>query len=164
MQTRKEPYGVVGLITPWNYPLLMSLWKVGPSLAAGNCVILKPSELTPLTNIFLGSLVIKAGFPPGVVNILVGYGTVVGRYISKHPKIPKISFTGSTRVGREIMQNSGESNLKKVGLELGGKSPVIVFKDCILDVAVAEVWQAGYSNMSQNCVAGTRIYIAEEIF
>lgn len=105
----------------------MSIWKVGPALAAGNCVILKPSELTPLTNIFFGSLVVKAGFPPGVINILIGYGTVVGRCISKHPKIPKISFTGSTLVGREIMKNSGESNLKKVCLELGGKSPVLIF-------------------------------------
>ncbi len=118
------------MISPWNFPFMMAVWKMIPALAAGNCVISKPSEVTPLTLLFLGKLIIEAGFPPGVINIIPGYGQTVGNYLSHHPKIGKISFTGSTGVGRLIMKASAETNLKKVSLELGGKSPILIFADC----------------------------------
>lgn len=142
----------------------MSVWKIAPALATGNCIILKPPEIAPLTNIYFGKLVEQAGFEKGVVNILTGYGVKVGRAISQHMGVNKVSFTGSTRVGREMMKNSGDSNLKKIALELGGKSPIIVLQDADLEKAAIEIWSACFYNQSQNCVAATRIYVHEEVY
>lgn len=144
---RKEAFPVVGLISPWNYPLLMADWKFAPALAAGCCIVLKPSEVTPLTCIKLGSLLKEAGFPKGVFNIVPGYGHIVGEYMSRHHKVSKISFTGSNTVGRLILKASAESNLKKVHLELGGKSPVIVCKDCCIEKTIEKVWEGVMGNM-----------------
>jgi aldehyde dehydrogenase (NAD+) len=127
--TRHEPVGVVGQITPWNFPLLMYGMKLGPALAMGNTVVLKPAEQTPLTALRIGELLMEAGYPPGVVNILPGYGTTAGAAIANHPDIDKVAFTGSTEVGHLIMEAAGRTNLKRVSLELGGKSPNIVFAD-----------------------------------
>ncbi|KAF8874188.1 Aldehyde/histidinol dehydrogenase [Infundibulicybe gibba] len=135
--TRHEPLGVVGQIIPWKgFPLLMLTWKVGPTLATGNAIVLKPSEFTPLTAIRMCGLIQEAGFPPGVVNIITGYGHTVGAAISSHMKIEKVAFTGSTLVGRKIMEAATKSNLKDVTLELGGKSPNIIYDDADLDQAV----------------------------
>ncbi|KAG5645864.1 hypothetical protein DXG03_005206 [Asterophora parasitica] len=134
--TRHEPYGVVGQIIPWNFPMGMLSWKIGPALATGNTVVLKPSEVTPLTALRLADLVNEAGFPPGVLNIVNGYGHTVGQAIAEHPSIEKVAFTGSTLTGRKILKASAETNLKVVTLELGGKSPTIIFDDADLDQAV----------------------------
>ncbi|KAK1223893.1 hypothetical protein PQX77_013227 [Marasmius sp. AFHP31] len=155
--TRHEPYGVVGQIIPWNFPLLMFTWKIGPAVATGNCVVIKPSEMTPLTALKMGSLIQEAGFPPGVINIVNGYGHTVGAALSAHPEIRKIAFTGSTLVGRKIQEASAKSNLKVVTLELGGKSPNIIFDD-------ADFEQAINSNMGQVCTAGSRIFVQEGIY
>ncbi|KAJ7602882.1 aldehyde dehydrogenase [Roridomyces roridus] len=162
--TRHEPYGVCGQIIPWNFPLLMMSWKVGPALATGNCIILKPSEMTPLSALKFAELVVEAGFPPGVVNIINGYGPVVGQAIAEHPDIAKVAFTGSTLVGRKVMEASAKSNLKVVTLELGGKSPTIVFDDSDLDQALKWTMQAMYANMGQSCVAGSRVFVHEGIY
>jgi aldehyde dehydrogenase (NAD+) len=146
--TRKEPIGVVALISPWNFPFMMMIWKMMPALAAGNCVISKPSEITPLSLLFFGQLVKEAGFPPGVINIIPGYGHTVGNYLSHHHSIGKISFTGSTPVGRLVMKASADTNLKKVSLELGGKSPIIVFSDAEMNKAVEEVYLGAFFNSS----------------
>jgi len=138
MTTRKEAIGVCALISPWNYPLLMMIWKVGPALAAGNCIICKCSEVTPLSSLYFGSLCVEAGFPPGVVSVLPGYGPVIGEALTRHPDIQKVSFTGSSFVGKKVLNASSESNLKKVTLELGGKSPIIVFDDCDFEKTVEE--------------------------
>ncbi|KAK8781926.1 hypothetical protein V5799_016733 [Amblyomma americanum] len=127
--TRREPIGVVGQIIPWNGPIVMVAAKLGPALAMGNTVVLKPAEQTPLTALLVASYVVEAGFPPGVVNIVPGYGKTAGSAVASHPDINKVAFTGSTQVGRLILQASGTSNLKKVSLELGGKSPLIIFPD-----------------------------------
>lgn len=127
--TRKEPIGVVGQIIAWNYPLLIFVVKVGPALAAGCTIVIKPAEQTPLTALYMGSLIKEAGFPPGVINIISGFGTTAGAAISTHPEIRKVAFTGSTEVGKLIMEAAAKSNLKKVSLELGGKSPLVVFDD-----------------------------------
>lgn len=127
--TRKEPIGVVGQIIPWNYPILMISWKFGPALAAGCTIVLKPAEQTPLTALYIGSLVKEAGFPSGVVNIITGYGPTAGAAISSHPEIRKVAFTGSTEVGKLVMEAAAKSNLKNVSLELGGKSPLVIFDD-----------------------------------
>lgn len=134
--TRHEPIGVVGQIIPWNFPLLMMAWKIGPALATGNTIVLKPSEFTPLAALRMIPLIEKAGFPPGVVNIVNGLGSVAGQAIAEHPEIEKVAFTGSTLVGRKIMETASKSNLKKVTLELGGKSPNIIFDDADLEQAV----------------------------
>ncbi|KAF8195310.1 aldehyde dehydrogenase [Mycena galopus ATCC 62051] len=162
--TRHEPYGVVGQIIPWNYPMVMLAWKVGPALATGNCIILKPSEMTPLSALKWAELVAEAGFPPGVVNVVNGYGATVGTAISEHMHISKVAFTGSTLVGRKILEASSRTNLKDVTLELGGKSPTIIFDDCNLDQTLKWASIAAYANMGQSCVAGTRIFVQEGIY
>jgi acyl-CoA reductase-like NAD-dependent aldehyde dehydrogenase len=155
---------VVGLISPWNFPLLMAVWKIAPAVAAGNCVVLKPSEITPLTQLFLGQLIVEAGFPPGVINIIPGYGDQAGDAISHHPRIGKVSFTGSTRVGRLIQQASSNTNLKKVSLELGGKSPVLIFADANLDKSLEEVFLGAFWNSGQCCNCGSRIFVQDTIY
>jgi aldehyde dehydrogenase (NAD+) len=162
--TLHEPIGAVGCIIPWNFPLLMLAWKLGPSLAVGCTVVLKPSELTPLTALRLCSLINEAGFPPGVVNIVTGYGNTVGAAIAEHPHLEKVAFTGSTLVGRSIMKAAASSNLKKVTLELGGKSPNIIFDDADLDQAVK--WSAFgiFFNHGQCCCAGSRVYVQAGIY
>ncbi|TRM69553.1 aldehyde dehydrogenase domain-containing protein [Schizophyllum amplum] len=162
--TRHEPIGVVGQIIPWNFPLLMMAWKIGPALATGNTIVLKPSEFTPLTALRMGSLIREAGFPPGVVNILVGYGSTVGAAIAAHMDIHKIAFTGSTLVGRKIMETAAKTNLKTVTLELGGKSPNIIFDDADIDQAVNWAAHGIFWNQGQACSAGSRIYIQEGVY
>lgn len=127
--TRKEPIGVVGQIIPWNYPLLMLAWKFGPALVTGNTIVLKPAEQTPLTALYVAALCKEAGFPPGVVNVIPGYGPTAGAAISEHPDVRKVAFTGSVPVGQIIAQAAARTNLKKVSLELGGKSPLVIFND-----------------------------------
>jgi aldehyde dehydrogenase (NAD+) len=162
--TRHEPIGVVGQIIPWNFPLLMMAWKLGPALACGNTIVLKPSEFTPLTAIRMCHLINEAGFPPGVVNVLTGYGGTVGNAISSHMKIEKVAFTGSTLVGRKIMEAAAKSNLKNVTLELGGKSPNIIFDDADLEQAVNWAAFGIFWNHGQTCCAGSRIYVQEGIY
>ncbi|GAM21005.1 hypothetical protein SAMD00019534_041800 [Acytostelium subglobosum LB1] len=162
--TRHEPVGVAGLITPWNYPFMIMCWKLGPALAAGCTVVAKQSEVTPLSSLALCDLMIQAGFPPGVFNLISGQGHSVGAAISSHAGIDKISFTGSTRVGRIVMEASGHSNLKKVTLELGGKSPNIIFDDADLERAVPGSIDAIYPNMGQCCCAGSRMFVQEGIY
>jgi aldehyde dehydrogenase (NAD+) len=162
--TRQEPLGVCGQIIPWNFPLLMLSWKIGPALATGNCVVLKTAEQTPLSALVFASLVKKAGFPPGVLNIISGFGRVAGAAISSHMDVDKVAFTGSTIVGRTIMKAAASSNLKKVTLELGGKSPNIVFNDADIDQAISWVNWGIYYNHGQCCCAGSRIYVQEGIY
>ncbi|KAI7867728.1 aldehyde dehydrogenase domain-containing protein [Spinellus fusiger] len=162
--TRHEPIGVCGAIIPWNFPILMLAWKIGPALATGNTVVLKTSELTPLSALFVASLIEQAGFPPGVINIITGYGAVAGDAISRHSLVSKIAFTGSTAVGRQIMKAAAESNLKKVTLELGGKSPNIIFDDADLDQAVKWSHLGIFFNQGQVCCAGSRVYVQAGIY
>jgi acyl-CoA reductase-like NAD-dependent aldehyde dehydrogenase len=162
--TRHEPVGVVGAITPWNFPLFLAVGKISPALAAGCTIVLKPAEQTPLTAIYLGSLIKEAGFPPGVVNIVPGYGPTAGATLVNHPDVNKVSFTGSTEVGQYILQGAGKTNLKRVTLELGGKSPNIIFPDADLDQAVEVAHQAVMANMGQICTAGSRTYVHESIY
>ncbi|XP_076323860.1 aldehyde dehydrogenase 1A1-like [Tachypleus tridentatus] len=162
--TRIEPVGVCGMIIPWNFPLLMMTNKLGPSLAAGNTVVLKPAEQTPLTALYAASLIKEAGFPPGVVNIIPGYGPTAGAAISEHPDIDKVSFTGSTEVGKLIQEAAGKSNTKRVTLEMGGKSPLVVFADADLDKAVEVAHFACFVNQGECCCAASRTYIQEEIY
>lgn len=162
--TRLEPVGVVGQIIPWNFPLLMQAWKLAPALATGNTVVLKPAEQTPLTALRVGELILEAGFPAGVVNILPGYGPTAGGAIARHMDIDKVAFTGSTEVGHLIMEASAKSNLKRVTLELGGKSPNIVFADADLDQAVEGSHFALFFNQGQCCCAGSRLYVEEKIY
>lgn len=161
--TVKEPIGVCGQIVPWNYPLLMAVWKLAPALAAGNCVVLKTSEITPVTALYLGSLINEAGFPNGVVNIICGDGPVAGAALTQHPMVDKIAFTGGTVTGKKIMQSAAES-LKKVTLELGGKNPAIVFEDCDWERTLDWTLFAAFANSGQVCSAGSRIYIQEKIY
>jgi acyl-CoA reductase-like NAD-dependent aldehyde dehydrogenase len=160
----RQPVGVVGLIIPWNFPLLMASWKLAPSLACGNTVVFKPAEETPLSALRLGELVIEAGFPPGVVNIVTGPGVPTGSAITNHPDIDKVSFTGSTEVGRKILAASAASNLKRVSLELGGKSPNVIFADANLDAAIKGAHWAGFSSSGQECTAGTRLFVEAPIY
>lgn len=162
--TRHEPIGVCGLIVPWNFPLLIASWKIGPALACGNTIILKPSEVTPLTALRLAELVTEAGFPAGVFNVLPGLGSVAGQAITEHNDIGKVSFTGSTIVGRKIMETAAKTNLKRVTLELGGKSPTIIFDDADLEQAIK--WAAGgiFMHSGQVCAAGSRIFVQEGIY
>ncbi|XP_064609679.1 aldehyde dehydrogenase 1A1-like [Liolophura sinensis] len=162
--TRHEPVGVCGQIIPWNYPMVMLAWKIGPALATGNVVIVKPAEQTPLTALYAAALIKEAGFPPGVVNIVPGYGPTAGAAISSHAGINKVAFTGSTEVGQIIMQAAGATNLKRVTLELGGKSPCVIFADADLDNAVEQAHEACMTNMGQCCVAGTRTFVHEDIY
>jgi aldehyde dehydrogenase (NAD+) len=162
--TRHEPVGVVGQIIPWNFPLLMQAWKLAPALACGNTVILKVAEQTPLSALRVGELIIEAGFPEGVVNILPGYGPTAGGAIARHMDIDKVAFTGSTEVGHLIMKAAAETNLKRVTLELGGKSPNIVFADSDLDEAVEGSHFALFFNQGQCCCAGSRVFVEEKIY
>ena len=159
--TLREPVGVCGQIIPWNFPLLMAAWKLGPALACGNTVILKPAEQTPLSALFLGEILTKAGVPDGVVNIVTGFGPGAGSSIAEHPGIDKVAFTGSTEVGKIILQ-AAAGNLKKVSLELGGKAPNIIFPDADLDQAVPQAMMGVYFNSGQVCCAGTRIFVQRE--
>ncbi|KAJ8118634.1 hypothetical protein OPT61_g448 [Boeremia exigua] len=161
---RKEPIGVCGQIIPWNFPILMWAWKIGPAIAAGNTVVLKTAEQTPLSAYVACTLIQKAGFPPGVINVITGFGKVAGAAMSSHMGIDKIAFTGSTVVGRQIMKAAAGSNLKKVTLELGGKSPNIVFADADIDEALNWVNFGIYYNHGQCCCAGSRIFVQEEIY
>jgi len=162
--TRHEPVGVCGQIIPWNFPLLMQAWKLGPALATGNVVVMKLAEQTPLTGLAVAALVKEAGFPPGVVNIVPGFGPTAGAAISEHMDVDKVAFTGSTEVGHIIQKAAGGSNLKRVTLELGGKSPLIVMNDADLDFAVETAHFALFFNQGQCCCAGSRLMVQEGIY
>ena len=159
----REPVGVVAQIVPWNFPLLMAAWKLAPALAAGCTCILKPAEQTPLTALRLGELILEAGFPPGVVNILTGLGESTGAALVAHPGVDKIAFTGSTPVGK-LINKSATDTVKRVSLELGGKSPVIVLPDADINQVVAGAAQAIFFNSGQVCAAGSRLYAHRKIF
>ena len=161
--TRREPVGVVGAIIPWNFPLLMAAWKIGPALAAGCTVVLKPAEETPLTALRLGELILEAGIPPGVVNIVTGLGETAGAALAAHPGVAKIAFTGSTSVGK-LVQRAAIDNMTRVSLELGGKSPVIVLDDADPAQAAAGAAQAIFFNQGQVCTAGSRLYVQRKLF
>ncbi len=160
--TLREPLGVCGQIIPWNFPLLMAAWKLAPALAAGNTVVLKPAEQTPVNAMELGRLIQEAGFPDGVVNIVPGYGETAGAALASHPGIDKVAFTGSTEVGK-LIAHAAADNLTKVSLELGGKAPNIVFADADLEQAVNGAMMGIFFNQGQVCCAGSRIFLAEEI-
>ncbi|KAI9809786.1 MAG: Aldehyde dehydrogenase [Sarcosagium campestre] len=162
--TRQEPIGVCAQIIPWNFPLLMWAWKIGPAIACGNTVVLKTAEQTPLSGLFAASLIKEAGFPPGVINIISGFGKTAGAALSAHMDVDKVAFTGSTLVGRQIMKAAADSNLKKVTLELGGKSPNIVFDDADIDNAISWVNFGIFFNHGQCCCAGSRVYVQEGIY
>jgi len=162
--TRHEPVGVVGQIIPWNFPLLMQAWKLGPALATGNTVVMKPAEQTPLTALRVGELILEAGFPEGVVNLLPGYGPTAGAAIANHMDVDKVAFTGSTEVGHLIMEASAKSNLKRVTLELGGKSPNVVFADADMDQAIEGAHFALFFNQGQCCCAGSRLFVEDKCY
>ena len=156
--TFREPLGVVGLITPWNFPIAIASWKLGPALAAGNTVVLKPAELTPLTAVELERIVVEAGVPEGVLNVVVGKGGVVGERLVEHPDVAKVAFTGSTEVGRRIAARAAET-IKRVTLELGGKSANVIFADADLERAAAAAPMAVFGNAGQDCCARSRILV-----
>ena len=160
--TLREPLGVVGAIIPWNFPMIMVGWKCAPALAAGNCVVLKPAELTPLTAIRIGELALEAGLPPGVLNVLPGKGSVAGEAMVRHPGVDKITFTGSTEVGKHIMK-TGADTVKKVTLELGGKSPNIVFADADLEAAVRGATTGIFYGKGEVCAAGSRLLVESSV-
>lgn len=162
--TFHEPVGVVGQIIPWNFPLMMLAWKLAPALACGCTCVLKPSDKTPLSALRVGELFIEAGFPKGVVNIITGHGSEIGKVLALNPDVDKVAFTGSTDVGKKIMKYSAKSNLKKVTLELGGKSPNIVLDDCDFDKTVTTSVEACYMNAGQCCCAGTRLLVQDTIY
>jgi acyl-CoA reductase-like NAD-dependent aldehyde dehydrogenase len=161
--TFRDPLGVVGLIVPWNFPLLITSWKVAPALACGNTIVLKPAELTPLTALRLQELALQAGVPEGVFNVVVGKGSVIGSHMVKHPDIAKIAFTGSTEVGKQIMRDAA-GTLKRLTLELGGKSPNIVFADADLEKAAASSPLAVYGNTGQDCCARSRVLVQKQVY
>jgi phenylacetaldehyde dehydrogenase len=161
--TLREPVGVVGQIIPWNFPLLMAAWKVAPALATGCCVVLKPAEQTPLTALLLGELIQEAGIPDGVVNVVPGYGETAGAALSAHNDVDKVAFTGSTEVGKLILK-AAAGNLKKVSLELGGKSPNVVFRDADIEQTIPGAAMAIFFNHGQCCCAGSRLYVEEKQF
>ena len=161
--TFREPLGVVGLIVPWNFPIAISSWKLGPALATGNTVVLKPAELTPLTALRLAELALEAGIPEGVLNVVAGPGSVVGRRLVEHPDVAKIGFTGSTEVGREVMKSAAET-IKRVTLELGGKSANVVFADADLEAAAAGAPYAVFGNAGQDCCARSRILVERSAY
>lgn len=162
--TRHEPVGVCGQIIPWNFPLLMQAWKLAPALATGNTVVMKTAEQTPLTALYVARLVQEAGFPPGVVNILSGYGPTAGAAIAGHPDVDKVAFTGSTEIGQIVAQSAAKSNLKRVTLELGGKSPNVVMADADMEHAVETSHFGLFFNQGQCCCAGTRIFVEEPAY
>ncbi|KAK4319328.1 hypothetical protein Pmani_009720 [Petrolisthes manimaculis] len=161
--TKKEPIGVCGLVTPWNYPLMMLSWKMAACLAAGNTVVIKPAQVSPLTALKFAELSAHAGIPPGVINVLPGTGSVCGQAIADHPDVRKLGFTGSTEIGKVIMKSCAMSNLKKASLELGGKSPFIIFSDCDLDKAVRMGMSSVFFNKGENCIAAGRLFVEEAI-
>jgi betaine-aldehyde dehydrogenase len=161
--TFREPLGVVGLIVPWNFPIAISSWKLGPALACGNTVVLKPAELTPLTALRLGELALEAGLPEGVLNVVAGPGSVVGRRLVEHPDVAKIGFTGSTEVGRDVMAGAAQT-IKRVTLELGGKSANVVFADANLERAAASAPYAVFGNAGQDCCARSRILVERSVY
>ena len=161
--TFREPLGVVGLIVPWNFPLNISAWKLGPALACGNTVVLKPAELTPLSALRLAELALEAGIPEGVINVLVGKGRVVGQRLVEHPDVAKIGFTGSTEVGRGVMKGAADT-IKRVTLELGGKSANVVFADADLEKAAAAAPYAVFDNAGQDCCARSRILVERSVY
>src|ERR1700723_1842899 len=161
--TMREPVGVVGQIIPWNFPLLMACWKIAPALAAGCTVVLKAAEQTPMTALRVAELIQEAGFPPGVVNVLTGFGETAGAALAAHPDVDKVAFTGSTEVGKLIV-HAAAGNLKKVSLELGGKSPNVVFKDADLETAIPGAASAIFFNHGQCCCAGSRLYVEKSVY
>jgi phenylacetaldehyde dehydrogenase len=161
--TVREPIGVVGQIIPWNFPLLMAAWKLGPALATGNTIVLKPAEQTPLSALLLGELITEAGFPDGVVNIVTCFGETAGAALAAHPDVDKIAFTGSTEVGKLIV-HAAAGNLKKVTLELGGKSPNVILKDADLATAIPGAASAIFFNQGQCCCAGSRLYVEQAVY
>jgi betaine-aldehyde dehydrogenase len=158
----REPLGVCASITPWNYPLNMAAWKIGPALAAGNTVVLKPSELTPLTTLMLAELALEAGLPAGVLNVVCGEGTEVGGALARHPDVALISVTGSERAGRSVMRAAAET-LKRVHMEMGGKAPFVVFEDADLEAAAEGAIVGAFANCGQDCTAATRIYVQDGV-
>ena len=161
--TFREPLGVVGLIVPWNFPLMLASWKLGPALACGNTVVLKPAELTPLTALRFSELALEAGIPEGVVNVVVGPGSVAGERLIAHPDVAKIGFTGSTEVGRRVMEGAAKT-IKRVTLELGGKSANVIFEDADLERAAAAAPGAVFGNAGQDCCARSRILVQKSIY
>jgi betaine-aldehyde dehydrogenase len=161
--TFREPLGVVGLIVPWNFPLMLASWKLGPALACGNTVVLKPAELTPLTAVRFAELALEAGIPEGVVNVVVGPGSVAGERLIAHPDVAKIGFTGSTEVGRHVMEGAAKT-IKRVTLELGGKSANVIFEDADLERAAAAAPGAVFGNAGQDCCARSRILVQKSVY
>uniref|UniRef100_A0A3Q1IS77 Carrier domain-containing protein n=1 Tax=Anabas testudineus TaxID=64144 RepID=A0A3Q1IS77_ANATE len=161
--TKKEPIGVCAIVIPWNYPLMMLAWKTAACLGAGNTVVLKPAQVTPLTALKFAELAARAGLPKGVLNILPGSGALVGQRLSDHPDVRKLGFTGSTEIGKHIMKSCAVSNVKKVSLELGGKSPLIIFSDCDLDKAVRMGMSSVFFNKGENCIAAGRLFVEDTI-
>ncbi|SRR5579871_693381 len=161
--TLREPVGVAGQIVPWNYPILIACWKLAPALACGCSIVLKPSELTPLTALRVGELCLEAGVPEGVVNVVTGYGPTAGEALGRHMDVDKISFTGSIRTARALLRASSESNLKRISLELGGKNPNIIFADADLDSAVDEAFSGIFANKGEVCSAGSRLLLDAKI-
>lgn len=161
--TLRSPVGVAGCISPWNLPLYLFSWKIAPALAAGNCVVAKPSEITPMTAFLLSEICIEAGLPKGVLNIVHGYGHKVGAAITAHPKIPLISFTGGTKTGAEIARTAAPM-FKKISLELGGKNPVLIFADCNYDEMLRTTIRSSFANQGQICLCGSRIYVERSIY
>ncbi|HEX5483050.1 MAG TPA: aldehyde dehydrogenase family protein [Terriglobia bacterium] len=162
--TLREPVGVVGMITAWNYPMLLAAWKVAPALAAGCSMVIKPSEMTPLTTLKLAEYCVEAGVPPGVVNVITGYGPTAGDDLARHMDVDKIAFTGSVRTARALLKASADSNLKRMSLELGGKSPNIIFPDADLDRATNAAFWGIYANKGEVCSAGSRLLVHEKIY
>src|SRR5262245_35069435 len=162
--TRHEPIGVVGQIIPWNFPLLMQAWKWGPALACGNTIILKPAEQTPLTALRVAKLAQEVGFPDGVLNVVPGYGPTAGAAMAAHRDVDKLALTGETTTGQSVMTAAAQSNLKRISLELGGKSPNIVFADADLDAAIEGAYFGLFFNQGQCCVAGSRLLVEEKIY
>ena len=161
--TVRNPVGIAGCISPWNLPLYLFTWKIAPALAAGNCVIAKPSEITPMTAFLLSEICIEAGLPKGVLNIVHGYGHKVGAAITAHPKIPLISFTGGTKTGAEIARVAAPM-FKKISLELGGKNPVLIFADCNYKEMLRTTLQSSFTNQGQICLCGSRIYVERSLY
>jgi acyl-CoA reductase-like NAD-dependent aldehyde dehydrogenase len=156
---RREPLGVVAAIVPWNYPLIVTSWKLGPALLAGNSVVLKPAEQSPLTAIRLGELALEAGLPPGVLNVVPGFGEETGKPLALHPDVDMVSFTGSTEVGKLMLRYAGESNMKRVSLECGGKSPHVVLADADIERAAEDIAWGIYYNAGETCNAGSRLIV-----
>jgi gamma-glutamyl-gamma-aminobutyraldehyde dehydrogenase len=160
---RREPLGVVAAVVPWNYPLIISAWKLGPALLAGNSVVLKPAEQSPLTAIRLGQLALEAGLPPGILNVVPGFGEETGKPLALHGDVDMVTFTGSTEVGKLMLRYAGESNMKRVALECGGKSPHVVMKDADIEAAAAGIAWGIYYNAGETCHAGSRVIVHESV-